>query len=170
MNPAFAGGCDCRTVRYRLASAPLFVNCCHCRWCQRETGSAFAINAMIETERIELVASRPEIVHTPSASGQGQRIARCPVCRIALWSHYGGSGDIVAFLRVGTLDDPDACPPDVHIFTASKQPWVVLPPGVPAFREYYDREKLWPAEALARRRDLLRRHGPAPRPGVRLRT
>jgi len=162
MTPTYAGGCDCRTVRYRLASAPLFVNCCHCRWCQRETGSAFAINAMIETERIELVGSRPAIVHTPSASGQGQRIARCPVCRIALWSHYGGSGDIVAFLRAGTLDDPDACPPDAHIFTASKQPWVVLPAGTPAFREYYDRDELWPAASLERRRAAMLRHGRTP--------
>jgi len=162
MNQALTGGCDCGTVRYRLASAPLFVNCCHCRWCQRETGSAFAINAMIETERIELVGSRPEIVHTPSASGQGQRIARCPVCRIALWSHYGGSGDIVAFLRVGTLDDPDACPPDAHIFTASKRPWVVLPAGVPTFREYYDRDELWPAASLERRRAAMLRHGRTP--------
>jgi hypothetical protein len=91
-------------------------------------------------------------VATPSESGSGQLVARCPTCRIAVWSHYAGAGPVIAFVRVGTLDNPDALPPDVHIFTSSRQPWVVLPPGVPAFAEYYDREKIWPAASLARRR------------------
>ncbi len=153
------GGCDCKAVRYRLTSAPLFVNCCHCRWCQRETGASFALNAMIEADRVELLAGEPEIVNTPSASGKGQMIARCPSCRIALWSNYGGGGDWVRFIRVGTLDDPDRLPPDIHIFTASKQPWVVLPPGTPAMDEYYDLEKYWPAESLQRRMALRAKMG-----------
>ena len=107
----FDGGCDCRRVRYRLASRPLFVHACHCRWCQRESGSAFALNAMIESDRVVLLGEAPELVDTPSASGKGQRIARCPHCRIALWSHYAGAGRAVSFVRVGTLDDPDAMPP-----------------------------------------------------------
>jgi hypothetical protein len=144
------GGCDCGEVRYRM-TRPLFVHCCHCRWCQRETGSAFAINAMIESERVSLVKGAPEIVDTPSNSGKGQRIARCPTCRIAVWSNYAGAGDALRFVRVGTLDDPDLLPPDIHIFTASKQPWVVLPPGVPAVEEYYDRKLYWPKESLERR-------------------
>ena len=149
------GGCDCRGVRYRMETAPLIVHCCHCRWCQRETGSSFALNAMIESDRLTVLAGEPEIVDTPSASGKGQQIARCPRCRIALWSHYAGARQLAAFVRVGTLDDPDALPPDVHIFTMSKQPWVVLPPGMPAFAEFYDRKQVWPAESLARREALL---------------
>ena len=160
--PPVEGGCDCRAVRYRLASAPLFVHCCHCRWCQRESGAAFALNALIETERLEVLAGPPLVVHTPSASGKGQRIARCPQCHLALWSHYAGAGDALAFVRVGTLDDPDRMPPDIHIFTASKQPWVVLPSGTPAVAEYYDRREHWPAASLARRAELLRRLGRAP--------
>jgi hypothetical protein len=151
------GGCDCRRVRYRMLTRPLIVHCCHCRWCQRETGASFALNAMIESDRVELLGQPPEVVDTPSASGAGQKIARCPHCRIALWSHYSGSGPVVKFVRVGTLDEPDHLPPDVHIFTATKQPWVVLPPGVPAVAEYYDRERLWPAESLQRRQALLPR-------------
>ena len=112
-----------------MHAAPLFVHCCHCRWCQRETGSAFVINALIETERVSLIAGAPDVILTPSASGQGQRIARCPVCRIAVWSNYAGAGEHFRFVRVGTLDDPDRFPPEVHIFTASKQPWVILPAG-----------------------------------------
>ena len=149
------GGCDCRGIRYRMETAPLFVHCCHCRWCQRESGASFALNAMIETERLTVICGEPESVLTPSDSGLGQTIVRCPVCRIALWSHYAGAGPIFAFVRVGTLDDPDRLPPDIHIFTASKQPWVVLPPDVPAVPEYYDRKQLWPAESLARRDRLL---------------
>ena len=148
------GGCDCREVRYRMQTKPLFVNCCHCRWCQRESGASFALNAMIETDRLS-VTGEVDRVDTPSESGKGQKIARCPKCRIALWSHYAGAGPVLSFVRVGTLDNPDALPPDIHIFTASKQPWVVLPSGTPAVPEYYEREKYWPAESLARRRAYL---------------
>lgn len=145
------GGCTCRQVRYTLQGAPMIVHGCHCRWCQRETGSAFAINAMIETDRIMLTAGSPIDVLTPTLSGKGQRILRCPACHVALWSHYPGAGPGIAFVRVGTLDAPDRLPPDLHIFTASKQPWVRLPADRPAFAEYYDRDSVWPAASLARR-------------------
>ena len=152
------GGCTCRAVRYRMTGKPLFVHCCHCRWCQRETGASFALNAMIESDRVVLLSGAPEVVLTPSNSGKGQKIARCPQCRIALWSNYGGAGDVVRFVRVGTLDKPDRLPPDIHIFTSSKQPWVVLPRGTPAVKEYYDREKYWPKASLKRRLALLARN------------
>jgi len=149
------GHCTCRRIRYEVTSRPLFVHCCHCRWCQRETGSAFALNAMIETDRLRLTADAPELVDTPSNSGKGQKILRCPTCRVAVWSHYPGAGPRFAFLRVGTLEEPDLMPPDIHIFVESKQPWVVLPAGVPAMAEYYDRNEHWPAESLARRAAAL---------------
>jgi len=148
------GGCTCRRIRYRMRGKPLFTHCCHCRWCQRETGSAFVLNAMIEADRIALLGDAPELVDTPSDSGRGQLIARCPTCRVAVWSHYSGSGRRVCFVRVGTLDDPDRLPPDIHIFTQSKQPWVVLPPGTPAVDEFYDLAQYWPAASLERRRVL----------------
>ena len=151
----YEGGCTCRAVRYRMTSAPLFVHCCHCRWCQRETGASFALNAMIEADRVVLLQGNPEVVDTPSNSGKGQKITRCSTCRIALWSNYAGAGDAIRFVRVGTLDEPDRLPPDIHIFTSSKQPWVVLPPNTPAVAEYYDREKYWPASSLERRRALM---------------
>ena len=110
---------------------------------------------MIEADRVELLAGTPEIVNTPSNSGKGQKISRCSTCKVALWSNYAGAGDAVRFVRVGTLVQPDQLPPDIHIFTASKQPWVVLPVGVSAVEEYYDREEYWPAESLERRRVLL---------------
>ena len=149
------GGCACGEIRYRLTSTPIYVHCCHCRWCQRETGAAFALNAMIESDRVEVLQGTLERVPTPSESGKGQLFVRCPTCKLALWSHYAGSGEAIAFIRVGTLDDPDACPPDVHIYTATKQPWVVLPEDTPAFEEYYRRSEVWPAEAIARREAAL---------------
>jgi len=153
----YDGGCTCRYVRYRMTTKPLFVHCCHCTWCQRETGSAFALNAMIESDRVELTHGDVEVVDTPSNSGRGQKISRCPRCRIAVWSNYAGGGDAVRFVRVGTLDAPGRCPPDIHIFTSTKQPWVVLPPGVPAVDEYYKAIEMWPKESLERR-DRLRRN------------
>lgn len=145
------GGCTCRAVRYRMLTGPMFVHCCHCRWCQRETGSAFVLNALIEADRVQVLHGDIEVVHTPSNSGIGQKIHRCRSCHIALWSNYGGRGDEVRFVRVGTLDDPDRLPPDIHIFTSSKQPWVLLPGDVPAVAEYYKLEEFWPPESLARR-------------------
>jgi hypothetical protein len=151
------GGCTCGHVRYRLTSPPLFVHCCHCRWCQRETGSAFVLNAMIESDRVERLGAEPELVDTPSQSGKGQLIARCPRCRVAVWSHYAGSGRAVSFVRVGTLDQPDRCPPDIHIYTESKQPWVQLPAGARAVPQFYDLQEHWPAASLARRDALVAR-------------
>ncbi len=142
-----------------MTSAPLFVHCCHCRWCQRETGTSFALNAMIESERVEILAGAPECVDTPSNSGKGQKIWRCPKCRIAVWSNYAGAGDALRFVRVGTLEEPDRLPPDIHIFTSSKQPWVMLPPATPAVPEYYDRTQYWPEESLERRKAMLAKKG-----------
>jgi len=153
----FDGGCTCRRVRYRMTTRPLFVHCCHCRWCQRETGSSFALNALIEAERVQLLQGEVEIIDTPSNSGKGQKISRCPKCRIALWSNYGGAGNAIRFVRVGTLDEPDHFPPDIHIYTASKQPWIFLPPNIPAVAEYYKASERWPRESLERRAVLLAR-------------
>jgi hypothetical protein len=152
---SFDGGCTCRQVRYRLITKPMFVHCCHCTWCQRETGSAFALNAMIEAERLQVLQGEVRVIDTPSNSGKGQRISRCPKCMIAVWSNYAGLGDAVCFVRVGTLDNPGALPPDIHIFTSSKQPWVVLPAATPAVPEYYKAAAFWPKESLARREALL---------------
>ena len=149
------GGCDCGDVRYRMMTRPLIVHCCHCRWCQRESGAAFALNAVIGSERVVHLRAEPEVINTPSLSGAGQRIARCPQCRIALWSHYAGAGPILRFVRVGTLDAPERLPPDIHIFTASKQPWVVLPAGAAAVPEFYDPNEHWSAESLERREAFL---------------
>ena len=152
---AIEGGCTCGNVRYRLNDAPLFVNCCHCTWCQRETGTAFALNAVIESNRVELLAGDTEVIATPSETGKGQDIVRCPNCKVAVWSHYAGLGEMMSYIRVGTLDEPDRMPPDIQIFTASKQPWVILSPDIPAVVEYYSRSEYWPAESIARRKAVL---------------
>lgn len=144
------GGCDCKRVRYRMETAPLFVHCCHCRWCQRESGASFALNALIEADRVTDLGERAELIDTPSESGGGQMIARCPKCKVAVWSNYAGAGPPIKFIRVGTLDNPDLLSPDIHIFTASKQPWVELPRATPAVAQYYERKNYWPADSLAR--------------------
>jgi hypothetical protein len=147
------GGCACRALRYRLASEPLFIHCCHCLNCQRQTGSAFVINLLIEADRLEVVAGTAQPVDVPRDDGSVQRIFRCPDCQVAVFSEYGLPQ--VRFVRGGTLDDPTAITPDVHIFTRSKVKWVSLPPGTPAFEVYYDSKKLWPAESLRRLEAVL---------------
>jgi len=146
------GGCTCGHVRYQVISEPMIVHCCHCSWCQRQNGSAFAVNALIEAERVELLAGDVEELIIPSPSGKGQTIARCPNCRVAVWSNYymGGLKGHVRFVRVGSLDNPDLMPPDVHIFTCSKQAWVILPPKARSAEDFYDVNATWALESLKR--------------------
>jgi hypothetical protein len=144
------GGCACGHVRYELLSPPMWVNCCHCTWCQRESGSAFAVNALVETDRISLHASAPEAVATPSPSGKGQTVLRCPVCQVAVWSHYAGSGPKIAFVRAGALDAPNAITPDIHIYASTKRPWVQLPPDARVVPEFFNPRDVWPPETMSR--------------------
>lgn len=148
------GGCACGEVRYRLASAPMFVHCCHCLNCQRHTGSAFVINLLIEADRVASLSGTSQPVTMPLNGGSPNRIFRCLVCQVAVWSEYGGRSEI-RFVRGGTLDDPFAAAPDVHIYTRSKLPWVRLPESVPAFDAYYDPKTIWPAASLERRKAAL---------------
>jgi hypothetical protein len=154
MQDTMDGGCACGQIRYRLRSAPLFVHCCHCQDCQRQTGSAFVLNALVETDRVEIVSGQTTLFGMPTDSGKPHDIARCPVCATAVWSHYGGL-KVLTFVRVRTLNGPARLPPDVHIYIRSRLPWVALPPDVPAFEAYYDSKSLWPVESLARRRALF---------------
>ena len=147
---AMDGRCTCGAVRYRVTAKPIIVHCCHCSWCQRETGTAFALNAVVEADNVTLLAGSPETVLTPSLSGKGQKIVRCPTCRVAVWSHYPQAGEKICFVRVGTLDTPDRAPPDVHIYTSTKLPWVVLNDDIPAVPEFYNPKEIWSAESLDR--------------------
>jgi hypothetical protein len=147
---AIEGGCTCSAVRYRLLDKPLFVHCCHCTWCQRETGAAFALNALIEQSRVQLLQGEIETIDTPSNSGRGQQIVRCKTCKVALWSHYGSDRELIHFIRVGTLDQPHGLAPNVHIYTSTRQAWLSLGDGIPAFESYYRRADLWAPESLHR--------------------
>ena len=146
------GGCTCGRVRYQVMEKPLIVHACHCRWCQRQTGGPHVINALYEAELIELTEGEVQNITVPSPSGKGQIIARCPTCKVAVWSnyHFGGMRERVRFLRVGTLDNPDLMPPDVHIFTTTKMPWYIIPEGHMAVDEFYDAETTWTKENIDR--------------------
>jgi hypothetical protein len=153
MNTPGDGGCSCGATRYRLLSEPLFVHCCHCLNCQRQTGSAFVINLVIEADRVEIVAGTPRPVEVPRDDGSAQRIFRCPTCEVAVFSEYGRPE--LRYVRAGTLDQPSAVTPDVHIFTRSKVDWVAIPESAAAFEVYYDTNALWPAASLERLKTVL---------------
>ena len=153
MSVSREGGCACGSVRYRLTDEPLFVHCCHCLNCQRQTGSAFVINVLIETDRVELLAGEPQAAEVPRDDGSAQRIYWYPDCQVAVYSE--STSPQLRFVRAGRLDDPSSVSPDVHIFTRSKVAWVEVPPDVPAFEIYYDRETLWPAASNARIEALI---------------
>ncbi|MBV8977381.1 MAG: GFA family protein [Alphaproteobacteria bacterium] len=154
MSHELSGRCACGAVRYRLTREPIFVHCCHCLDCQRQTGSAFVLNALIESSHVETLCGNPVAVPMPTDSGRPHDVYRCTECQTAMWSDYGRR-KLLFFVRVGTLETPSALKPNVHIFTRSKQPWVGLPPDVPQFEVYYDMQALWPAQSLERRRQIL---------------
>jgi hypothetical protein len=129
-------------------SEPLIVHCCHCLNCQRQTGSAFVINMLIETKRLEVVVGEPNAVDVPRDDGSMQTVWRCPTCQTALFSEY--TSPRIRFVRAGTLDDPSTVAPDVHIFTRSKVPWVSIPDSVPAVEVFYDMKEVWPKQSLER--------------------
>lgn len=162
----FEGGCACGHVRYEMTTRPMIVHGCHCRWCQRESGGAFAVNALIEADRVNVIKGEVDEVLTPSQSGVGQRFFRCPKCHVTLWTNYlamrGGLGEFVRFIRVGTLDDPDPFSPNVHIFTSTKQPFVILPDDVPAYEEYFSIKDVWSPASLKRRMVLHEMAGTPP--------
>jgi len=167
-NECFEGGCACGYVRYKMTSRPMIVHGCHCRWCQRESGASFAVNALIEADRVLITKGEVAEIIVPSESGAGQKFARCPKCQVTLWSNYldmtGGLAELVRFIRVGTLDNPDPFSPDVHIYISTKQPWVILPPDAPAFDEFYVVADIWSSESFARRTALLNAIGKAADP------
>ncbi|MEA3037831.1 MAG: hypothetical protein QOE79_344 [Sphingomonadales bacterium] len=149
------GGCGCGAVRYRMEGEPLVVHACHCSQCQTLSGTAFALNAVIETDCVSLLAGEPEKVPVTGASGKPQTILRCPRCKVALWSHYPQAGERIAFVRAGTLDEPARVPPDIHIYTSTKLPWLTLPDGARAVPEFYSPGEVWPPESLARWRKAM---------------
>lgn len=152
--PVFEGRCTCGEIRHRMNALPMIVHACHCTECQRLSGGAFAINALVETEEVKMLAGEPEAVPVKGTSGKLQTIMRCPKCRVALWSHYPQAGEKIAFIRVGTLDEPSRLPPDIHIYTSTKLAWLDLPPTARTVDEFYDPTKVWPAESLERLRRL----------------
>ncbi len=149
------GRCTCGKVKYQLTNKPLIVHCCHCTWCQRETGASFALNAFIETQYVKLLEGQTETINTPTSSTGGQKIVRCNTCKIALWSHYSGAGDVISLVRIGTLENPNSLRPDIHIYTSTKQDWVKLSDDVASVEEYYQKKDYWPAESIERFNRLM---------------
>ena len=144
------GGCACGAVRYGLKTSPLVVHACHCRDCQRLTGAAYATNAGIEENNVQLISGELKSFNRKGGSGADHEVFSCSLCSTAVWSKYAG-GVSMLFLRVGTFDNPELVSPHTHIFTRSKHPSVVLPSDVPAFQEFYtSRRGVWPEESVAR--------------------
>ncbi|KAF2670956.1 hypothetical protein BT63DRAFT_477522 [Microthyrium microscopicum] len=138
------GGCACGAIRYELTRKPIVVHCCHCTYCQRETGSAFAFNIALECESLTLIptsgsSTTMEPLQTPTPTWRGQSkeqiMNRCSKC-----------------LSVGVLE------PNIHIFTSTKQPWVMLPEAAVVYEESYPREEVWSKETMERWENAKSRH------------
>jgi hypothetical protein len=128
------GGCSCGATRFRMEAAPIITHCCHCRYCQAGSGSAFNVNSMIETDHLTLTQGE-----TRSSEGlRGWTGVQCAACGSGLWSHHPHLGRAIAFVGSGTLDEGERLTPEVHYFIRSKHPWITLPQDVPAFEQLGD--------------------------------
>ena len=148
------GGCACGAIRYKLTRSPLIVHACHCRDCQRLSGSAFVVNLWIERGCVETDHARLAANMLTAGSGKPHEVFRCPQCGTAIYSRYHAAPGDTVLLRAGTLDHPERVAPDVHIFTRSKAPWLPLPAGVAAFESFYQLAEFWPEAS----RERLRRN------------
>ncbi|MGA7761234.1 MAG: GFA family protein [Candidatus Binataceae bacterium] len=146
------GGCSCKAVRYKLTASPLIVHACHCRDCQRISGSAFVINIWIEKEFVQTSGAIPKSFLLEGGGGRNHEVFFCRKCGAYVWSRYHRAPGDALFVRAGTLDKPEAVTPDVHVYTRSKLPWLELPRGVPAFESMYKIEEVWSAESKERLR------------------
>lgn len=151
------GGCACGTLRYRLKGKPIFVNNCHCRQCQQQTGSTSVVNAFTEAENFEMLQGETTQFAVRAGSGGPHTIFRCARCSTAIYSTYPRFGPLGVGIRVGTLDDAGSLTPDAAVFVAERMPWVALPEGIPHFENYYDPALLLPDDRISRFRELLRR-------------
>jgi hypothetical protein len=143
------GGCACGAVRYRLLKPPLFVHCCHCTRCQRESGTAYVAHGMIERANLEW-DGEVTAVRLPTDSKTRHEIVHCAACLTPLWGQHGRQPSVMVYLKVGTFDAPERCPPNAHIFVRSKLAWVAINPDIPQFARYYNAAKVWPQESLER--------------------
>ncbi len=130
MPAPFSGGCLCGAIRYESRAEPLFSINCHCRDCQRTTGTAYA--PVLAVPRDALRISQGEPTYYTSQSDSGETVSRgfCPECGSGIFSKLSANPDIVG-LKAASLDDPSWFRPTVDIYTDSAQPWDVMNPDLP---------------------------------------
>ncbi|KAH3906435.1 hypothetical protein HBH56_203930 [Parastagonospora nodorum] len=157
--PPFYGSCPCTHISYTLTSTPLIVHACHCTHCQHESGSAFALNALYEPDRVIVQDGKEaDILRTnvPSEKG-GQTMHRCPKCYTVLWSTYAAGRDLLKVVRVGTIDGGvGKLRPDAHLFVGKEKGWMNLD-GERVFETVGKKENYWSGESLERFRIVVGR-------------
>jgi hypothetical protein len=132
-----SGGCACGAIRYECSVEPLASFNCHCRDCQRETGSAFASIIAVPRASVTLVQGRPKYFGLTADSGFTTSRAFCGECGSPLFGQPNRRPDMLT-LRAGSLDDPSQFKPNQNIYTATAQPWDFMDPALPKFPKLPD--------------------------------
>ena len=141
MSEARRGGCQCGAIRYEITGPATVVYACHCRECQRQSGSAFAMALVVPAERFRLLEGVPKSFARAGESGRIVTGWFCPECGTRLYHTPGQlSGNIN--VKPGTLDNTSDLAPTVHVWTKSAQKWVQLPPGI-ARHETQPADRSW---------------------------
>ena len=127
-----SGGCQCGEIRYRIRSEPITLYVCHCRDCQRQSGSAFGMSLVVPESSFELLSGSLKTFTVRADSGRTKTCAFCPTCGVRLYNAVRPGRISV---KAGTLDDVSKLRPEGHGWTSRKQPWVTLPSDVPCYGE-----------------------------------
>lgn len=131
------GGCLCGSVRYAVSGHPVRVTVCHCRFCQKATGSAYMVEPIFASGSLAVLSGSPRTYdHVSAGSGKLVGVHFCPACGTRLWLGFERFPDAVG-VYAGTFDDPCWFPigPENarHIFLGSARPDTIIPPGLPTF-------------------------------------
>lgn len=128
------GGCNCGAIRYAITSAPVAVAACHCTRCRRQSGAAYSVNLVIRASSMSVEGSLAVFEEHDTESGELLRREFCGACGSPIRSVPTATPKFVA-VKAGTLDDPAPFPPQLHIWTRSKLPWVQIPAELPHYAQ-----------------------------------
>ena len=153
-NEKLKGGCICGQVKYYITEKPLFTQACHCKDCKVLTGSSYVVNSSV-LENTLIVEGEVSSTELKAGSGASYKTYFCTKCGNYVYADYDSAVGRLT-VRTKTLDNSEKFPPQVHIFTKDKDPWLNLSEDVICFKEMYDQKKTWPEESLNKYNEYLK--------------
>ena len=126
------GGCQCGAIRYEFNGEPVQQVACHCTDCQHQSGSAFGMSVVVNADDFRITKGEPKHYHSTSSTGRRKLGAFCHECGNRIYHQPEWRRGRIS-IKAGTLDDASWLKPQVHLWTKSRQPWVIIPDDADAY-------------------------------------